>query len=284
MPKRILIVDDDPTIHQLLGATLTASDWRIDSAYDAAEALEMAGKTHYDLMVTDVRMPGGDGLDLLERVRTIKPDLKVIVMTGETTPEDIIRSIRQKAYSFVSKPFAPGSLADLIAQALNAPNWERDIAVVSARPNWITLRVRCKLETADRLVQFMREMRMELPEQEREDVATAFRELLLNAIEHGGQGDPRKKLWVSYVRTTRALIYYIQDPGKGFSFDHLAHAAVGNPVEAPFEHTQVRAQAGMRAGGFGILVARNLVDELIYNEKGNEVLLIKYYRPQNGGE
>jgi anti-sigma regulatory factor (Ser/Thr protein kinase) len=70
----------------------------------------------------------------------------------------------------------------------------------------------------------------------------------------------------------------VKDPGTGFSFDNLAHAAVSNPAESPFEHTEVREQKGMRPGGFGILMSRQLVDELLYNEAGNEVLLIKYVK------
>ena len=66
------------------------------------------------------------------------------------------------------------------------------------------------------------------------------------------------------------------DPGPGFSFQKLEHAAVSNPETAPFEHSEVRERLGLRPGGFGILMTRQLVDELIYNEKGNEVLLIKY--------
>jgi anti-sigma regulatory factor (Ser/Thr protein kinase) len=69
---------------------------------------------------------------------------------------------------------------------------------------------------------------------------------------------------------------HVRDPGEGFSFEGLRHAAISNPDDAPAAHLQRRMELNMRAGGFGILVARNLVDELIYNERGNEVLLVKY--------
>jgi anti-sigma regulatory factor (Ser/Thr protein kinase) len=83
---------------------------------------------------------------------------------------------------------------------------------------------------------------------------------------------------VTYVRTTRAIVYLIQDPGKGFSFDAIAHAAIANPPGEPARHLEIRAEQGVRPGGFGILLTRNLVDELIYSEKGNEVLFIKYLK------
>lgn len=70
------------------------------------------------------------------------------------------------------------------------------------------------------------------------------------------------------------------DSGVGFSIDRLPHAAVSNPEDKPFEHVKYRTEHGIRAGGFGILMTRELVDDLLYNEKGNEVLLIKYLSPQ----
>jgi len=83
---------------------------------------------------------------------------------------------------------------------------------------------------------------------------------------------------VTYVHTTRAIVYLIQDPGAGFSFDAIEHAAIANPPDDPAHHLEIRAEMGVRPGGFGILLTRNLVDELVYNEKGNEVLFIKYLK------
>jgi len=99
---------------------------------------------------------------------------------------------------------------------------------------------------------------------------------LFNAIEHGGGSDPGKTLTVTYVRVERAILYRVRDPGKGFSFDELSHAAVSNPSQSSLEHIKVREQLGLRPGGFGIFLTRRIVDDLIYNEAGNEVLLIKY--------
>ena len=119
---------------------------------------------------------------------------------------------------------------------------------------------------------------MTLPAAERENIAAAFREILLNAIEHGAGNDPNKRVAITYVRAERALLYYVRDPGKGFSFQELAHAAVSNPTNSTIEHTKVRERLGLRPGGFGLLMTRQLVDEMIYSETGNEVLLIKYLR------
>jgi CheY-like chemotaxis protein/anti-sigma regulatory factor (Ser/Thr protein kinase) len=274
--QRILIVDDDPDVHQLLGTALQAPDRELESAYDGLAGLASVQAAPFDLVLTDVNMPGMDGMTLLERIREIRPETRVVVMTVGSTPESLIRAIRERAFSYFSKPFTVGSVAEMVERALNSTPSADDIEVFSARPHWLSLRVRCKMETADRILHFLREMKTGLPFAEEENIAMAFREILLNAIEHGGGSDPAKRVFITYVRTRRALLYYIRDPGKGFSFEKLSHAAVANPDASPFEHVGVRQQLGLRPGGFGLLMTAQLVDELIYNEAGNEVLLVKY--------
>ena len=164
----------------------------------------------------------------------------------------------------------------MVQHAIEADAWQDDIRVISARPEWITLDVRCKIDAADRTTHFLREIQSDLPQQVAEDIASAFRELLMNAIEHGGKNDPRKRVRTSLLRTARALIVHIADPGVGFSLDFLPHAAISNPEDSPIRHIEVRAEEGRRPGGFGILLTKNLVNELLYNERGNAVLFVKY--------
>jgi len=115
-----------------------------------------------------------------------------------------------------------------------------------------------------------------LPAQAREDIAAAFRELLLNAVEHGGGSDPGKHVRLSLVRTARSLIVRIQDPGKGFSMDLLPHAAISQSGRCAHPARRGSHPARTTPRRFGILMTRNLVDELVYNQRGNEVLFVKY--------
>ena len=274
--KRILIVDDDPDIHQLLSLALRDSDRHFESAFDGLEGFRKFEKGHWDLVITDVIMPGMDGLELLERVRSLRPETPVVVMTVDSTAEKIVSAIRDKAFSWFRKPFTTVAVQSMVESALAGPMPEDDIEVISASPRWLELRLRCDIETATRALQFVREMDPDLPEAERENVAQAFREVLFNAIEHGGGNDPNIHVTITYTRAAGALLFTVRDPGPGFSFDKLSHAAVSNPAGAPAEHVTAREDLGMRPGGFGILLTRALVDELLYNEKGNEALLIKY--------
>jgi anti-sigma regulatory factor (Ser/Thr protein kinase) len=110
----------------------------------------------------------------------------------------------------------------------------------------------------------------------RNTIGLAFRELVLNAVEWGGKLDPNRKVRIAYVRSSRMLLYRVADPGPGFSFRDLTHAAVGQPADDPVAHMAVRDQLGIRPGGFGIAMTRSMADELIYNEAQNEVIFVKY--------
>jgi anti-sigma regulatory factor (Ser/Thr protein kinase) len=103
--------------------------------------------------------------------------------------------------------------------------------------------------------------------------------LLLNAVEWGGKLDPTQKVRVARMRYARMLMYRVADPGTGFSFEGLEHAAVHEAsAESIARVAVVRDRLGMRPGGFGIAMARAIADELLYNEAQNEVILIKYLR------
>jgi DNA-binding response OmpR family regulator len=272
---RALIVDSSPEINQLLINLFDPQEWKIQFALDNQEALRLASERAYDLIITGERTSGKEDIELLRRLRLVRPHTRLIILTDEFTPGDVLSSIQERAFSYFARPFSTERLAEIIRVAMNEPYWDDGIEILSATPNWVRLSVRCDVLTANRLIQFYREA-SDLPDAETEEVASAFREILLNAIEHGAGFDPTKFAEVSYVRTRRMVICRVKDPGTGFSLDELKHSALSNTEDDPFHHMTTREELGMRPGGFGILMARGLVDELLYNQKGNEVLLIKY--------
>ncbi len=277
--RSLLVVDADPAVHAFVAGFLQRQDREIQTVFDGGEALERLRTAPCDLLLAGQGRNGFNGLNLLRRARAIRPATKVI-LAGEAGPAPVLEAIRERAWSYFHKPLPENPLADMVQQALDSPSrtWGEDIRLLSARPEWVALDIRCKLEAADRATQFLKEIHADLPVGVREDAAAAFRELLLNAIEHGAKSDARKRGRASFIRTSRSLIVHVADPGAGFSFDFLPHAAVSNPADAPIRHVEIRAEHGQRPGGFGILMARNMVDELIYNERGNAVLFVKYLK------
>ena len=273
--RSLLVVDSDPAVHELLQHLLRRDDRSVQAVFDGKEALRQLRREQFDVVLAGQGNNGFDGLSLVRRVRALRPETRVIV-TGEPDPARVLDAIRERAFSYLHKPLSSNVVTDLVQQALDAHCGKDDIRIISARPEWITLDLRCKLETAERTTHFLKEMMADLPTHATEDILAAFRELLMNAIEHGGKSNPRKRTRVSLLRTARALIVHIHDPGTGFSLDLLPHAAISNPDDSPIRHVEVRAEEGRRPGGFGILMTRNLVDELLYNERGNAVLFLKY--------
>ena len=128
--------------------------------------------------------------------------------------------------------------------------------------------------TADRLMSFAKEFAAQLPETKRHEIMQALREILVNAMEHGAAFNPDQVVEVNAIRTARTMTFRVRDPGAGFRKDSITHAAFSSPD--PTAHILQRDKQGIRAGGYGLLLAAGTVDELIYNELGNEVILIKY--------
>jgi DNA-binding NarL/FixJ family response regulator len=271
----LLVVDADPAVHDSLNRLLQREDRQIQDLYDGAQALACARRIPCDLVVAGQTRGGIDSVQLLRRLGALRPAPRVI-LCGYPDPASVIAALRARAFSYFHKPLPQGPLADMAQLALDSASWRDDVKLVSASPEWIAFDVRCKLEAAERATQFVRELEADLPRAAGEDVAVAFRELVFNAVEHGGKCDRRKLVRVSLLRTPHALIVHVQDPGKGFSMDRLPHAAINNPDDSPTRHVELRAEKGQRPGGFGILMARSLVDEIIYNERGNEVVFVRY--------
>lgn len=274
--KQILIVEDDRALSHVLRELLRSAGFAAAVAANGASALKQLRQTTFDLVLLDIGLPGMNGLDILAQTRTQESPPKVIVMTADDTPETVLRAARAQAYQYIAKPTSPKTIVEMVERALAAPAAALPIEVVSAKPDWVELLVPCDLQTAERIQSFLQQLDTDLPEEIRESVGTAFRELLLNAVEWGGRLDPKRKVRIAYLRARRMLLYRIADPGPGFRPEELEHAAVSNAPESPFKHARVREEKGLRPGGFGLLMTRAMVDELIYNEAHNEVVFVKY--------
>ena len=281
MAKTILVVDDDPELHDLIGFALKREGYEVLNARNAIEGLDIIDQSAVDLALLDVMMPGMDGLEMLSRLRAHNQNLQVIIMTALSAPEAAVSALRDQACDFLAKPFDVNQLLSAIETAFHLDPDKMNIEVLSAQPDWIELRVPCDQAAIEPLDRLMSQLKTDLPRITRESVTFAFREMLRNAIEYGGKNDPSKYVEVGYLRSPRMILYRIKDPGEGFSIESLYQpsgpiAAFLNPEGDPMLHERAREEEGIRPGGFGILIARDMVDEMIYNERHNEVVLIIY--------
>lgn len=258
------------------------STWKLECARDNEEALALVEKTAFDLVITDEASSGQEDVELLRKVRLLRPQTRLIIVTDRSTPADVIAAIRARAFSYFTKPLSAQAFQEVLRLAIESPAWDEAIEMLSGTDAWVRLSVRCDVATANRLQQFVREF-LDLPEADEDKVATASREMLLNAIEHGGKFDPERRIEIAYLRARYVVLIRIKDPGEGFSLKENLDTAANNPPDDPMRHLKHREALGIRPGGYGILLAKNLVDELFYGEKGNDVLLIKYINDERRG-
>jgi len=275
--SRILVVEDDRATRHLIAEILKKAGFTVNIAQDGATAVKQARAKPFDLMLLDIWMPRMNGLEVLTELRDLPTRPRVLILTSDDTPATLLAAVREQAHRYLKKPVDPDLLVETVQEVLEARNDLPDIQVVSASPTWVELLVPCDREAAGRIQGFLQQMDTQLPSSVREAIAYAFRELLLNAVEWGGRLDPTRTVRIACLRARRMVLYRIADPGPGFRFEGLLHAAAGHPAgDDPVAHVEEREKLGLRPGGFGIATVRAMVDELIYNEAQNEVVFVKY--------
>jgi anti-sigma regulatory factor (Ser/Thr protein kinase) len=273
---KLLIIGHGHALATALSASAILEGHQIQTCAGPFEASRVLRSRSIDAVVTDLTTSASEDLALVQELRQIRPGLKAIVIAPTLTSADLISALREHVFACFTAPVDANEVAHMAKAALEDPDWRDAIQVVSGLPYWITLRVSCRLVTAERLTRFMTEYRKDLPESERDLLMTAFREMLLNAMEHGAGFDPEKTIEVTAAQTARAIVYHFRDPGNGFDREQLAHAAASSSPEDVLASALHRMEEGRRPGGFGMLIVRHVVDELVYNERGNEVLMIKH--------
>jgi len=272
----ILVTDDDATTRQMVRGVLKKAGHEIATAPDGVAALRAIQKKRFDLLLLDIWMPKMTGLGLLGHLHGEKYIPKIVVMTSDQTSDTLLNALRGRVYQYLKKPLDATTLLTTVENALSTSPEVPAIEVVSANSQWVELMVPCERSVVGRVQSFLMHMDVDLSPEIIEKVGYAFRELLNNAIEWGGRLDPNLKVRVSYIKTKKMLMYRLDDPGPGFKIEDLKHAAINNPVDNPMAHMQEREAKGLRPGGLGLMLTQQLVDELVYNEKRNSVVLIKY--------
>jgi len=274
--SRVLIIASHDSVSRDVGNALAAALLPFEYAHGHADALRRLRHRSFGVVLTNPDSAVEEDLALLQEMRAIRPGVKCILLTHSSTPDEVIAALRARVFACFTPPFEPFEIANLARRAASDSQWSDDIHILSARPGWVSVRVNSRLISAERLLSFAKELSAQLPEDAKHEIIQALREILLNAMEHGAAFNPDQSVEVTAIRTGRAMVFRVRDPGAGFRQEALSHAAFTNASEDPTAHIADREEEGMRAGGYGMLLAKGTVDELIYNEIGNEAILIKY--------
>src|SRR5271170_6975891 len=192
MTQRILVIGNEPVIDDLAREFGEKHECQIDYATDGSAAIARLSKGAFDVVLAG---PGGGpeyGLKVVDAAGGGMNGPRVIVFGDGSNPADVVSAMRRGAFSFFSRPFQKSPIREMIFKAVAAPASPPSMGLISASPNWLIVRLQCDAMTVDRLIQFVRELKTGLTDELREQLTTAFREMLLNAAEHGCQFDESK--------------------------------------------------------------------------------------------
>ncbi len=119
MSKRILVVDDDENVREIITEFLLTLNFEVSEANDGEEAIKLCGRLPFDLVITDIRMPKMNGLQLLRKLKTVIPELPIILMTGYYPSKAQEDNMTAKADGYLLKPFSLGTLRQAIQKTVS---------------------------------------------------------------------------------------------------------------------------------------------------------------------
>jgi len=123
---KILVVDDEIPVCKSISSALQNKSYSVDTALSGEEALKKEQKNAYDVIITDLMMPGISGMELLKIIKNNRPDSKVIMVTGYPSIKTAVQSTKLGAFDYIPKPFTPQELRSLVSRALESKNYPED--------------------------------------------------------------------------------------------------------------------------------------------------------------
>ena len=253
----------------------------LESIDSAVNLLQSGAACNLIILSTNVMDDDPTRFDSLLTAGSQAPD--IIVYGVDSTTKLVLHCLNKGAGDFIAKPFTQNELIHAIENAVakdsSAENQEQSDAIVASSPitGWIELTASSELEQFRRLQRFSDALfASRFPAKVCEDLKMAVEEVGRNAVEWGNRFDPDKQVHVSYCIFDDRVVIKVEDEGEGFTPQN-----VPDPTMDPVKTMQDRMNAGKRPGGYGVYLIQRLVDDIVYNEKGNTVLLIKYL-PEDG--
>lgn len=213
-PKNILIVDDEPSLRDAMATSLRLAGHTAFAAAGAADAIRIASEREIDFVVTDLRLEGADGIETLARIRSLRPGVRSIVMTGFATIDSAIQAMRLGAEDYLTKPFRMDAIFGAIEK--DPANGENTQAAFQARLPWRKQVSADFVSIDDLLFEIDAVLRgAGVGDETRRRALSVFAEALHNAMHHAFA---QAKGWIEIEmrEEARALLCLIQDTGRGF--------------------------------------------------------------------
>jgi CheY-like chemotaxis protein/anti-sigma regulatory factor (Ser/Thr protein kinase) len=290
---RVLVIEDESALRRMLAEGLTRMGHEVLLARDGSDGLEVFEKQRPNIVLTDVRMPGKRGIEVLRHIKTIDPEAKVVIMTGYGNEEIATEALRGGAINYLKKPFSFQDLHEVIEKIANIQNLEINKKFVLEETKRIVM-----ANEIDRVWGVVNQLLIcagnVCGKEKIQELGLALYEIIVNAIEHGNLeitfdekceamkhngyeallreriADPvcsARRVVIDYRMIPGELHYCVADEGNGFDWQNLAYS---DPSRNPLVPC-----------GRGLFLARIYLDRVEFNRKGNKVHLVKYGK---GGE
>jgi two-component system OmpR family response regulator len=277
MARVALVVEDERDTGFLLAEHLRRWGYDPTVLAEGKPAIDWVRANKPALILLDLLLPDIDGFSICETLKLDRDTnlVPVIMITALSGEEDRVHGLQVGADSYLTKPFTADDLNHAIHDAFA---WQENL-----KRHGTEGEIRFQLQSDTKYLEELNHLLSSLflfsglTQAQAKQLATAVRELGTNAIEWGHQKQSNRIVMVDYHIDPEKITITIRDTGPGFDPKNMPHAA---RPDDPIGHMMVRETLGLREGGFGILLSRGLVDDMEYNETGNEVRLTKYFPPR----
>ena len=271
-----LIVEDHPEQAELVARILRTRNYDSIVAEDGETGLRIARERVPDVVLLDLMLPDINGFDVCRRLRTDRATMviPVVMLTALNDVQHRVHGFRVGANAYVTKPYG---VDDLFQAITAAQDWRQSIEQRAIQGE-IHLELNSEINFLKDLNDFLMMICQATPlaHDQIVQLRQAVMEMAHNAMEWGNLHQSDRLVNITYRVHDDRLEIVVRDQGPGFDRSTLPHAAIAGD---PFTHMDVREKLGLRAGGFGLLICEGMVDEMRYNDIGNEVTLIKRFVP-----
>jgi two-component system, OmpR family, response regulator len=278
MPRTVLVVDDEPDANDILAHLVRPQGFEPIQVFSGEEALQAVSQHRPDLILLDLVLPDIDGFEVCDRLKRNRETnlIPIIMVTAHHDAKERAAGVRVGANGYLTKPFTPEQLHAAMEEALA---WH-DEHQQRGTTGEINFDIRSELTYLAQASDMLADLFAHSPLTERhiKDLKQAVMEMGGNAIEWGHRKNAELVLRITYRIDSNSVTLIIKDQGPGFDPRDLPHAASD---EDPIRHLEIRNELGLREGGFGIMLARGLVDKFWYNQSGNQVTMVKNFDPKH---
>ena len=262
---KVLIADDEVGLRDLLERFFKTRGLEVDLACDGREALDMFQADDYDLVLTDLKMPRLDGLQLLVAIKDINPRVPVVIISGYGDTETVVRALKSGAENFLAKPIKIDLLHKVIEQSLSFSRRPRELTRdFNSIDQTTSVKAPSEPDYVNELINLVSTLAVAVGYATHDldnNLKLALVEAITNAMEHGNKWDKAKTVTLNLQLNPDMLKATISDQGGGFDFSKR------------FDPT--RPETMLEERGRGIFLMNAIMDKVQYNDGGSSVTIIK---------